>query len=1148
MKKFKFISFLFSMLMSFGVLCSCSGEPGPVGAQGPQGVQGQPGKDGVDGEDGHTPVITIGDNGNWFIDGVDTGISAQGKPGADGTSVTILSTEEVIIEGNKYIKIVFSDTTEIKIPYGHDGKDGIDGSTPYIKDGVWYINGVSTGVNAEADKVEMRLNGTFIEWRTSSSTTWTKLLDTSILKGNDGLDGQSAYEIYKKYCKYEGTEEEWIKALVNGTLNFKDPGIIDYIAPYRMRVAVGETVSLPKRINAFYSSGIIEEVNVTWNKDTIDTKFAGEKKILGYVENYQEKVECFVRVTNYDTSSKYVDGYVNGLLSDDVATVTLFNDETMETVTPSSTGYFKFENLKDGEYTVKVDANGYEAIDVSTASISSVTKDPNTLYSNIDHVNFNIKSLRESGYYFTVQLSDKGHTVQTASVVNEAPEVEFIAPQMFSLVSDIGSASILREKYNVVLMDTGITWSNETASRFLELYTSIPVDVTQDLKSTWKLTNDYLKDDISFELVDDHYEVTLCAKAIANATPRAMSVDGKAVKYFSNRLYNAMIRFVTNNGFNADKCERILNENFLCSFNVPDYNYLTEGITNEGPEKFQEFLPDEKINILTMFEEMPEGLHKIKELKYLIRRKTGQKHPIYPDAAAVTWTKAREPYIEFMDSTFNDDQGYYHTKRLIIHEKMHMFYEYYFSNELKKEWQEIGGWYENPNDPDGWSTTKETEFVSAYAHGINPDEDMAESAATYVLNPELLKNRSINKYNFIQNYVMNGTAYKISTREDLQFEVYNISPDYIYPGKVKSLTVKVTGDLYEDKHLSLRVKLFGDDKKYGAVKLYTRISPTEKGIDQFYDIQGDAVDALGLELEGSVYIDKYSYKGYWFSDQLRLTDEVGNERFLDGIKYGMKIYVDNPLSDIEKPKIVPNSMKLELRNANNPEHPNEQILRVSVKVTDNIGINGCLFRLVCLEKNKESIDKQNCVIDNETGLIYCDIVIPEHYSTGNYEITEVDLKDFGQNYYYEHVDYGGLQGQDNRIYIKTANPDNKGPELNLNDIKLSAVPSNPDAPNGETYVTLKLKIKDDISGLDIGYVKFLDPQGKLHGYWLYPPRYNVIYFEGDPTIETEYTFKMTLPEGSAPGVWGVYEIALTDCALNSSVYDFTEIIHFEIMK
>ena len=36
------------------------------GAQGIQGIEG------IKGSDGHTPVITIGENGNWFIDNVDT--------------------------------------------------------------------------------------------------------------------------------------------------------------------------------------------------------------------------------------------------------------------------------------------------------------------------------------------------------------------------------------------------------------------------------------------------------------------------------------------------------------------------------------------------------------------------------------------------------------------------------------------------------------------------------------------------------------------------------------------------------------------------------------------------------------------------------------------------------------------------------------------------------------------------------------------------------------------------------------------------------------------------------------------------------------------------------------------------------------------
>lgn len=73
------------------------GEKGDTGAAGKDGKDGQPGKPGKDGKDGKTgpqgpqgpkgdkgdsPEITIGDNGNWFIDGKDTNISAQPKNGS----------------------------------------------------------------------------------------------------------------------------------------------------------------------------------------------------------------------------------------------------------------------------------------------------------------------------------------------------------------------------------------------------------------------------------------------------------------------------------------------------------------------------------------------------------------------------------------------------------------------------------------------------------------------------------------------------------------------------------------------------------------------------------------------------------------------------------------------------------------------------------------------------------------------------------------------------------------------------------------------------------------------------------------------------------------------------------------------------------
>lgn len=174
------------------------------------------------------------------------------------------------------------------------------------------------------------------------------------------------------------------------------------------------------------------------------------------------------------------------------------------------------------------------------------------------------------------------------------------------------------------------------------------------------------------------------------------------------------------------------------------------------------------------------------------------------------------------------------------------------------------------------------------------------------------------------------------------------------------------------------------------------------------------------------------------------------------------------------------------------------------------------------------------------------VYIPEHYSSGVYEISEISLWDTANNNKFYHVNYGELVDENNLIEITTPNPDNTGAVLDVNDITVTAQPSIPEQPNGETFVTITMKVSDDISGIKIGYIRFLDPQGIQHGYWIYFPYRSDYYFEGDPTEIKSYTFTSTLPKGSAPGTWGIYEISLTDQALNKSVYNFAEIIHFTV--
>ena len=125
--------------------------------------------------------------------------------------------------------------------------------------------------------------------------------------------------------------------------------------------------------------------------------------------------------------------------------------------------------------------------------------------------------------------------------------------------------------------------------------------------------------------------------------------------------------------------------------------------------------------MLSMFEELPSGFHKVQGLGYLLRRADGYNHPRYVDAAAVAWPTAHESsYIEFMEKAFGADLP--DTQRLILHEKAHFMWENVFSEELRQNWTALGGWYfdADAGEEGEWKTTESTTFVSPYAHGHNP--------------------------------------------------------------------------------------------------------------------------------------------------------------------------------------------------------------------------------------------------------------------------------------------------------------------------------------------------------------------------------------------------------------------------------------------
>ena len=340
------------------------------GLNGEQGIQGEKG------EDGHTPVITIGENGNWVIDGVDTGISAKGEKG---------------------------DT----------GEKGEDGLTPFIgANGNWWIGETDTGVKAEgtggtSSRVEIGENG---NWFIDGADTGISAYGED---GADGTDGLSAYEIYVKYHpEYTGSEEEWINDFVSGDLDSKEMCTIQFdlnggtmYEPLSIEVEKGTTldnIPIPKKEGKeFYC----------WR--------------TGF-DIYSSKVSDTTVITKNLILTAIWDSYDYTFLNEDgeaVATQTIYNYKDFDDIVTTNPGE-KFTDKFGNQY-------GYVLYNYDARNLNSdCTFKPDVVISHDDYGEYTSVDLNE--VYFNDKTNRYEYNINLTKIFDKETEVdELILPNTF---------------------------------------------------------------------------------------------------------------------------------------------------------------------------------------------------------------------------------------------------------------------------------------------------------------------------------------------------------------------------------------------------------------------------------------------------------------------------------------------------------------------------------------------------------------------------------------------------------------------------------------------------------------------------------------------------------------------------------------------
>jgi hypothetical protein len=929
-------------------------------------------------------------------------------------------------------------------------------------------------------------------------------------------------------------------------LNVRWIPMIQTVSFLSTHIETNQSFILPHQVFAKTVEDAYVYIDIEWDQYVFSSHISGTYMVEGFHPLYEDVVTYTIHVRDSNEPLNLISGYVFG--TDETVQVTLSNNVNVWMTETDAYGYFEFAQLLDGNYIVRVNKEGYLGGEPLEITFKNEVTSPITLMSmrtlsnkpkRIEHISFYLEKFSLDGYYFEWFFTGDVFGYETSVEPIEQRKITILEEEFVK--SNDEDAMRLEMDHQQYLVNKEIQWSSQYISRMYEIFNRIPIHHNSEAKKTtyWFLTSVYIKDDIEIVYGEDYNTVTISVFAFANATTRLVDMDGLKGTYFSNRLYHAVVTYVTSEGKDLDAVDYIFQIRFGVTIIIHSYPQIA--VYNEPAHAFQQFKPYELLQILQMFEEMPKGFHHIEGLNYLIRRKDGTLNPIYPNAPAIAWIS--HGYIEFMESAFTTiSLEYLH--RLIIHEKAHFMWHNLFDDALKNDWIDIGGWYQTDESSTGWATTKTTEFVSAYAHAINPDEDMSESISYYLVNPDQLRARAPLKYDFIEKRIMKGTRYVSVIREDLTFQVFNLWPDYDYPGKITRVKVTVDGLPEEDKLVTIEIELnqtegLFDGADYAGMRVYNIESK------HFFDMYLTPVNASKNILRGSYTVSKFYKSGYYTTDQITIGDTVGNQRFEGHGTIKLKAYINNPLEDLIPPIFLEDTFKVEVSEF---EENGYQIFEVLVSfeiIEDNILLYGTAHIYInSVDSDAYSYQSWGWY-DTEDNLVKIKFRFNQFHPYGNYDFGTLRIFDLGGNMVMIGLHMIEGFNEKHAFFLATRSPDYDAPEMDLNRIYVTSSPVNPDAPNGETYLRIVYYARDNRSGLGTVFYGIRNPLGHVFHHYHYHNNTQE-FFIGDPTAWAEYVIEIILPQGSVPGVWGLLEMSLNDKVNNSAYYNFAEIITFEL--
>lgn len=354
----------------------------------------------------------------------------------------------------------------------------------------------------------------------------------------------------------------------------------------------------------------------------------------------------------------------------------------------------------------------------------------------------------------------------------------------------------------------------------------------------------------------------VCQGFLASLLPQVAWIE------YSNTLNEQMSRALSKH-LPPSKLKEMITQEYGLRLDAQEGDSKDPLLFDEG------FNNEEIITLHKQLQDLPVHVVKKMELASVLRVRRGVS--LGKDVAAQYDVMKKSIHVS---SNMFADHGNSLGEDSFLHELGHAYW-FGMSNDQQASYAELS--WTSQNGKLLFDDSKGSHFVSDYSTK-NPEEDFAEHFSAYVNQPELLKTKAANKYEFLKNKVFIDHEYFLAAHSSAKVRVQSSDPDSNAPKLTRKMEVSVLALTSKENGVSyveFKVTHIAEDKSglEPLTAIFTHKNPlVPTNLKVPLQVETDSQTGL-YTLLGKVAVDPtFLVPGEYFLKNLSLEDQAKNKR------------------------------------------------------------------------------------------------------------------------------------------------------------------------------------------------------------------------------------------------------------------------------